>query len=261
MADQPTPNIIADIPPVLSADGSGSVPPPPPGQANNPVVPGPTADMAPVVGGSVLPPLTTDPTGIVEVPTPVMPTDLPVEDSGTVRDGGVPPTSSGLPQVEEMTVPVPPPSFRKKGGKGKVIAGVLVLVLLVGGFGAGLFLSGRQQIFQPKAASGSCSSLNDLYCIDGISHWCNSSGQLEQGTKSCDGNTCYPFDPTASACRNTDTYMGDGDRCTGFDGTCRKNGSKNGFALCGCVADNPTQRASGTPSPTPAGGWPAGSNC
>lgn len=104
-------------------------------QPNNPPVINPTMD---------LPPLPQD-----TVTTPQTNTGPTAPQTATPPSSGGPPSGAPTPPPQSPSVIATKP--KKKFGGGKIIATILGVLLLVGGIGAGIYLTQQQQLFQQKA--------------------------------------------------------------------------------------------------------------
>jgi hypothetical protein len=161
----------------LPDQGQPNVPTPPtvtpidPTPVAAPVDPAPPADT----GGNPLPP-------------PVPDISFPSEDSGSLPLANeVPPSPDGTASPMPEEPPTSPSKPKLKLGKGKVIATILGILLLVGGVGAGIVLVQQQQDIREKAAesckcdrSGNVTSNN---CSGGRSPNCTyqPSGHIDDG--------------------------------------------------------------------------------
>lgn len=139
----------------------------------------------------------------------------------------------------------PPEMPKKKFGKGKIIATILGILVLVGGVGTGLFLVGQKQIFQPKAGpyTSYCNNLNKTSgcCYYSCSQKINcSNGNLEmgycgtncgQGTGNCGGGT---------------QCTGNGYACTAASQCC--SGHCNGICYTPVATSTTTATATATAS-------------
>jgi hypothetical protein len=122
--------------------------------ANPPLNPLPDQGQANVSNPAPLPPV--DP--VVSTPPPTPDVSFPSEDSGPLPlTNAMPPSPDGTASPAPEEPSMIPPSKPKLGlGKGRVVATILGILLLVGGVGAGIVLVQQQQDIREKAAT--CSS-------------------------------------------------------------------------------------------------------
>lgn len=122
-------------------------------QSGNPTVQQPAAAPPVIFPQSDLPPF------------PPVFQDLPENDKTTgqlVDQPTMPPAVNGdntldtQPDISSIN-----PKPKKRFGKGKIIATILGIVVLVGGVGAGVLMTQQQQIFQPQA----CGPSESLSCV------------------------------------------------------------------------------------------------
>lgn len=223
---------------------------------------------------SDLPPL---PPEFQNLTTPTMEQSSPKPDSGSAT----PP----VPEFSNITA-----NPKKKFGTGKIIATILGVLVLVGGVAIATYTVGQKQIFQQKAATGSCSGS------------CSTNGNCPEGTKGdgtgknggngCDvgqycciggtspssapgSNTCDNSASTASVCRGKSFgYVADSNwngtaSCqSGFDPKSCVNGielvcENTSGTLCAanCKCKSGGGGGGTNPSPTPKSGWGIGEAC
>lgn len=199
---------------------------PPPAPADNPQMPPPEDNSFPAPGE--LPPLTDTPA---------------VENQPALNMAA---SGGDNPPLDIPPVVSPPP--KKKFGPKAIVAGVLGLLLLVGGIGAGILLVQQQQDIREKASTNSCTG--------GFAP-CPEAGVC---------SNIYPSDVCtnlgATQCQNATTVV----KCSGpltqfcslnywkYDQTC---GAGQSCLDGACVSAGDTA----SPSPSPSGGGGGGSDC
>lgn len=105
------------------------------------------------------------------------PAVAPTSNQSTAPQSGSQPSDAPTPPPQSPSVIATKP--KKKFGGGKIIATILGILLLVGGVGAGIFLTQQKQLFQQKA---SCTD----ECTPGE-------------TQECEGDNCIPGRPQTCA--------------------------------------------------------------
>ncbi len=202
--------------PVSPPTGAGS---PPSDQPNVPPVFSPVADLPPI------PPAFQSVPADTATPPISPPADQPTDSStGSAAPPDTPPIIS---------------SPKKKFGGGKVIATILGILLLVGGIGAGIFLTQQSQDLREKAGD------NLDYC--GTGRNC-AGGGVGGGSPCLSGNSqqpvviCCPAGQTIrnGSCSTDPPRCGDGQCETGEADTCSGDCGGGGLPNCGtgrnCVA-------------------------
>lgn len=95
------------------------------------------------------------------------PAVAPTSNQSTAPQSGSQPSDAPTPPPQSPSVIATKP--KKKFGGGKIIATILGVLLLLGGVGAGIYLTQQQQLFQQKAQEAGCS------CPDGTGASCNTN--------------------------------------------------------------------------------------
>ncbi|HTK03290.1 MAG TPA: hypothetical protein VL401_00780 [Alphaproteobacteria bacterium] len=121
---------------------------------------------------------------VSEVPPINQSTNQPItEPMGTAAPVDLPPAPVNFPSMTS--------SPQKKFGGGKIIATILGLLVLVGGIGTGIYLTGQQQLFDQKAAQeGTCSCMNDNGVNVNHSGVCSPNGDCDCSPDKVKNNNC-----------------------------------------------------------------------
>ncbi len=127
-----------------------------------------------------------------EVPSQPIPESSPAPTEAPADTGSAAPIDAFAPTIS---------SPKKKFGGGKVIATILGLFVLIGGVGAGIFLTQQQQLFNQKAAdAGTCNCVND----NGVNlgpGTCRADDTCDCGSNKVKNNSCAG--PTTGSQDNT----------------------------------------------------------
>lgn len=214
-------------------------------------------------------PAPTPPPQIPDIPAPVPNTPQSfVLNTSDLPSTGTPPEPAFGPEPA-TTTPISSPPFapQSKKPKGKLIAAVAAIVLLVIGAGAGIFALNRNTELREKAANG-VSDFNHCAAFDGQRRTADDKvtniaceGWV-QDNKSCESDQVNPY--YFNTCRNTGANTSDAAHCARFDGKRQIQGKETNIVCEGwdqnnksCAADqeNPYYFAScktvSTPTPTP----------
>lgn len=146
---------------------------------------------------------------------------LPAEDTVPVSSIQ-PPVSSD--DTSSAAPPDTPPMItstpKKKFGGGKIIATILGLFLLIGGIGAGIFLTRQNQNIKEKASEGYRLE-KKCKLLDGSTKWCLID------TVGCDNDSGGPI-----LCSNAPWYNQNGTICEDVTEPCSGGGGGGGGAQC-----------------------------
>lgn len=155
---------------------------------------------------------------------PITPPIPPVESDVTPpAPPPAPPTPVEIPQT--TSTPPPPPATgittdtKVKWGAGKVVGAIVVVVVLVAGLAAGIFLSQRQQnVVKTPAAVCAPNDVLEKYCDSSnqtACHKCVNNQWEEHSAGDCSSLTCEPCGPSGN-----NTTCSSGGNTGGGGGTC-----------------------------------------
>ncbi|QQG41957.1 MAG: hypothetical protein HYV90_01435 [Candidatus Woesebacteria bacterium] len=203
----------------------------------------PQADLPP------LPPDFQDVQDIQNVP-PVTPADPvgvppepPITTTTTTTTTSVAPdtTQAGSAAPQEVPdgslSPMTTSSPKKKFGGGKIIATILGLLLLVGGIGTGVLLTGQNQNPNSKADNLNCDPPDpDDNCTRcQLLDYCKNSGCSYEWVHDCEGKTDFKL---IAECRNIKAYSTDWVLLNDVDLTKLRGGNQVNFCATGFTNSN-----------------------
>jgi len=141
-----------------------------------------------------------------------------------------------MPAANTLPLDIPPiiaSSQTPKKGKGKIIATILGILLLIGAVGAGVILVGQQQDIREKAAGGNLCKAEEGSCVPDNYTCSEGSAKMDcPSGKKCGFGTCTP--PTTPACNL-------GQPCTtslNCPGQCEGISGKPETWFCSDIADD-----------------------